>query len=158
MSTHPIQKSIGRSPTVLPRELGLDVATRSQRLHSLDDIEVLDGDLGVLGEVVVLLGDEDSLTEEGLSSIIIDQPNCNPSKLCKLSSESAPGLFEIIEIAKVKSCIFQCRLIVGHIRCLSAWGSLRFFGWADSSATSSLHSDLDLFPIPRGSPYGRPWG
>lgn len=78
MSTHPIQKNIGRSPTVLPRELGLDIATRSQRLHGLDDIEVLDGDLGVLGEVVVLLGDEDSLTEEGLSSITIDQPNCIP--------------------------------------------------------------------------------
>lgn len=78
MSTHRIQKGIGRSPTVLPRELGLDVATRSQGLHGLDDIEVLDGDLGVLGEVVVLLGDEDSLTEEGLSSITIDQPNCIP--------------------------------------------------------------------------------
>lgn len=57
----------GRSRTVLPRELCLDVTTGGQGLHGLDDEQVLDGDLGVLGEVVVLLGDEDSLTEEGLS-------------------------------------------------------------------------------------------
>lgn len=57
---------VGRSRTVLPRELGLDEATGGQGLHSLDDEQVLDGDLGVLGEVVVLLGDKDSLTEEGL--------------------------------------------------------------------------------------------
>lgn len=73
----PIGEGIGISPTVLPRELGLDVATRSQRLHGLDDEEVLDGDLGVLGEVVVLLGHEDSLTEEGLSLTAINQPHCS---------------------------------------------------------------------------------
>lgn len=66
-SIHQERKVVGRSRTVLPRELGLDVATGGQRLHGLDDEQVLDGDLGVLGEVVVLLGDEDSLTEEGLS-------------------------------------------------------------------------------------------
>lgn len=42
----------GSSPTVLPGELSLDVATAGQGLHSLNDIEVLDGNLGVLGEVV----------------------------------------------------------------------------------------------------------
>lgn len=38
--------------TVLPRELGLDIATAVQGLHGLDDKQVLDGDLRVLGEVV----------------------------------------------------------------------------------------------------------
>ena len=51
---------------VLPRELSLDIAAGSQRLASLDDIEVLGVDVGVLGEVEVLRGDEDTLTEEVL--------------------------------------------------------------------------------------------
>ena len=46
---------------VLPRELGLDIATRSQRLHSLDDLEVGDINILVLGEVVVLRGDQDTI-------------------------------------------------------------------------------------------------
>lgn len=40
------------SPTVLPGELGLDETTGVQGLQGLDDVEVLDGNLGVLGEVV----------------------------------------------------------------------------------------------------------
>lgn len=82
-----IKGSIGMSPTVLPRELGLDITTRSQGLHGLDDEEVLDGDFGVLGEVVVLLGHEDSLTEEGLSSTMFNQPHVS-SKSSKSSKFS----------------------------------------------------------------------
>lgn len=44
----------GGLPTVLPRELSLDVATAAQGLHGLDDEEVLNGNLGVLGEVVAV--------------------------------------------------------------------------------------------------------
>lgn len=51
---------------VLPGELGLDVAARGQRLASLDDEQVLGVDVGVLGQVVVLSGDENALTEEVL--------------------------------------------------------------------------------------------
>ena len=51
---------------VLPRELSLDIAARSERLASLDDKEVLGVDVGVLGEVEVLLRDEHALTEEVL--------------------------------------------------------------------------------------------
>lgn len=51
---------------VLPGELGLDVAAGGQGLASLDDKKVLGVDIGVLGEVEVLSGDEDALTEEVL--------------------------------------------------------------------------------------------
>ncbi len=51
---------------VLPRELGLDIAAGGQRLASLNDKEVLGVDVGVLGKVEVLRGDEDALTEEVL--------------------------------------------------------------------------------------------
>lgn len=51
---------------VLPGELGLDVAAGGQGLASLDDEKVLGVDFGVLGEVEVLSGDEDALTEEVL--------------------------------------------------------------------------------------------
>lgn len=51
---------------VLPRELRLDIAARVQRLASLDDEEVLGVDVGVLGEVEVLLRNEYALTEEVL--------------------------------------------------------------------------------------------
>ena len=51
---------------VLPRELGLDIAARGEGLASLDDEQVLDVDIGVLGEVEVLGGDEHALTEEVL--------------------------------------------------------------------------------------------
>lgn len=50
---------------VLPRELGLDEALGGERLHGLDDLEVLDvGDLRVSGSVEVLGGDEDTLCED----------------------------------------------------------------------------------------------
>ncbi len=51
---------------VLPRELGLDIAARGEGLASLDNEQVLDVDIGVLGEVEVLGGDEHALTEEVL--------------------------------------------------------------------------------------------
>lgn len=51
---------------VLPGELGLDIAAGGERLASLDDKEVLGVDVGVLGEVEVLLRDEHALTEEVL--------------------------------------------------------------------------------------------
>jgi hypothetical protein len=58
---------------VLPAELGLDVAARGQRLASLDDKEVLGVDVGVLGEVEVLLGDEYTLAEEVLLGTIVSE-------------------------------------------------------------------------------------
>jgi hypothetical protein len=51
---------------VLPRELGLDIAARVERLQSLDDEQVLGVDIRVLGKVEVLLGDENTLAEEVL--------------------------------------------------------------------------------------------
>lgn len=51
---------------VLPRELGLDVASGVEGLESLDNEQVLGVDIGVLGKVEVLLGDEDTLSEEVL--------------------------------------------------------------------------------------------
>jgi hypothetical protein len=47
----------------LPRELGLDESLGGQGLHGLDDLEVSDGDVGVLGSVEVLGSDEDTLLE-----------------------------------------------------------------------------------------------
>jgi hypothetical protein len=55
---------------VLPRELGLDIAARVERLQSLDNEQVLGVDIGVLGKVEVLLGDEDTLTEEVLTETV----------------------------------------------------------------------------------------
>lgn len=51
---------------VLPRELSLDIAAGVERLAGLDDEEVLGVDIGVLGKVEVLRGDENALTEEVL--------------------------------------------------------------------------------------------
>lgn len=51
---------------VLPRELSLDIAAGVEGLGSLDDEQVLGVDIGVLGEVEVLLRDEDALAEEVL--------------------------------------------------------------------------------------------
>jgi len=55
---------------VLPGELGLEVAARGEGLASLDDVEVLGIDVAVLGEVVVLLGHEHTLTEEVLVDLL----------------------------------------------------------------------------------------
>lgn len=55
---------------VLPRELGLDVTTGGKRLAGLDDVQVLGVDVVVLWKVVVLLGDEDTLTEEVLVDLL----------------------------------------------------------------------------------------
>ena len=49
---------------VLPRELGLDVAAGGERLACLDNVEVLGVNVVVLWKVVVLLCDEDTLSEE----------------------------------------------------------------------------------------------
>ena len=51
---------------VLPREVGSEETPRGQRLASLDDEQVLDVEVLVLGSVEVLLGDEDTLLEEVL--------------------------------------------------------------------------------------------
>ena len=50
----------------LPRELGLDESLGSEGLHGLDDFEVSDGHVGVLGSVEVLGSNEDTLLEEVL--------------------------------------------------------------------------------------------
>lgn len=50
-----------------PGELFLDEAARLQGLHGLDDVQVGNVlQLGVLGQIEVLLGDHDSLLEEEL--------------------------------------------------------------------------------------------
>lgn len=64
---------------VLPGELSLDVAAAGKRLASLDDVEVLSLNVWVLGEVVVLLGDEDTLSEEVLTFMTL-AGNWNVSK------------------------------------------------------------------------------
>ena len=46
---------------MLPREGLPDVLLGLEALHELDDLEVQGIDLGVLGQVVVLLGVQDSL-------------------------------------------------------------------------------------------------
>jgi hypothetical protein len=50
----------------LPRELGLDESLGGKGLHGLDDFEVSDGHVGVLGSVEVLGSNEDTLLEEVL--------------------------------------------------------------------------------------------
>lgn len=67
-----VVKALGgqRVVVVLPRELGLDIAARGQGLASLDNEQVLDVDIGVLGEVVVLGGDEHALAEEVLVDLL----------------------------------------------------------------------------------------
>ena len=53
---------VGQVPVVvLPREGLPDVLLGLEALHELDDLEVQGIDLGVLGQVVVLLGVQDSL-------------------------------------------------------------------------------------------------
>jgi hypothetical protein len=54
----------------LPREAGLEVTARGQRLASLDDVKVLGVDLAVLGKVEVLLSDQNSLSEEVLVDLL----------------------------------------------------------------------------------------
>ena len=55
---------------VLPGELSLDIAAGGERLAGLDDVEVLGVNVVVLGEVVVLLCDEDTLSEEVLVDLL----------------------------------------------------------------------------------------
>jgi hypothetical protein len=50
----------------LPRELGLDESLGGEGLHGLDNLEVSDGHVGVLGSVEVLGSNEDTLLEEVL--------------------------------------------------------------------------------------------
>jgi hypothetical protein len=58
----------------LPGELGLDIAAGVEGLESLDNEEVLGVEIGVLGEVEVLGGHENTLTEEVLAeTLAIDQ-------------------------------------------------------------------------------------
>lgn len=46
---------------VLPRELGLDEALGGQALHSLDNLEVGDIEILMLGRIEVLFGDQNTL-------------------------------------------------------------------------------------------------
>ena len=55
---------------VLPRELSLDVTTGGERLAGLDDEKVLGVNVVVLWEVVVLLRDKHTLTEEVLVDLL----------------------------------------------------------------------------------------
>ena len=55
---------------VLPRELSLDIAAGGERLAGLNNEEVLGVNVVVLGEVVVLFGDEDTLPEEVLVDLL----------------------------------------------------------------------------------------
>jgi hypothetical protein len=55
---------------ILPGELSLDVAAGGKRLASLDDVEVLGVNVVVFWEVVVLLCDEDTLSEEVLVDLL----------------------------------------------------------------------------------------
>jgi len=50
--------------------LSLDVTTGGERLASLDDVKVLGIDVVVLWKVVVLLCDEDTLSEEVLVDLL----------------------------------------------------------------------------------------
>jgi len=52
----------------LPREAGLEVTARGQRLASLDDVKVLGVDLAVLGKVEVLLSNQNSLCGDRVSA------------------------------------------------------------------------------------------
>jgi hypothetical protein len=54
----------------LPGELSLDVAAGGERLACLDDVEVLGINVVVLWEVVVLLGDENTLSEKVLVDLL----------------------------------------------------------------------------------------
>ena len=54
---------------VLPRELSLDIATGRKRLAGLDDIEVFGVNIVVLWEIVILLRNENTLTEEVLMDL-----------------------------------------------------------------------------------------
>jgi hypothetical protein len=57
-----LNTGIGQSVVVvLPRELGLDVLLRVQGLKSLDDLQVGDIQLVVLGSIEVLLGNQDAV-------------------------------------------------------------------------------------------------
>jgi len=55
---------------VLPRELSLDVAAGGERLAGLDDEEILSVNVVVLWEVVILLCNEHTLTEEVLVDLL----------------------------------------------------------------------------------------
>lgn len=55
---------------VLPAELGLDIAAGGKGLASLDNVKVLGVNIVVLWQVVVLLCDEDTLSEEVLVDLL----------------------------------------------------------------------------------------
>ena len=55
---------------VLPRELSLDVTTGGERLAGLDNVEVPGVDVVMLWEVVVLLCDKYTLTEQVLVDLL----------------------------------------------------------------------------------------
>lgn len=55
-----------RVVVVLPRELSLDETAGGQGLHSLNDLQVGDINVLVLGEVVVLGGNQNAVYDTGL--------------------------------------------------------------------------------------------
>ena len=50
--------------------MSLDIAAGGKRLAGLDDVEILSVNIVVLWEVVILLRDEDTLTEEVLVDLL----------------------------------------------------------------------------------------
>lgn len=54
----------------MPRELSFDITARSERLASLDNIEIFGIDVIMLWKVVVLFRDEYSFTEEILVNLL----------------------------------------------------------------------------------------
>lgn len=66
-----VNSGVGQSVVVvLPGELGLDVSSRVEGLEGLDDKEISRVNVLVLGEVEVLLGDENTLSEEVLVDLL----------------------------------------------------------------------------------------
>lgn len=76
---------------VLPRELSLDIASGGERLASLHDIQVLGINVVVLWEVVVLLGDKDTLAEEVLVDLLAISLGNKPSN--QLALLNCIGIF-----------------------------------------------------------------
>jgi hypothetical protein len=90
---------------ILPRELGLDIATGGKRLAGLDNVEILGVDVVVLWEIVVFFRDEGTLTEEVLVDLL---PVClwNQPREIKLEANSVLG----------RLCTYMAAVDVGGLR------------------------------------------
>jgi hypothetical protein len=91
---------------VLPRELGLDIAARVERLQSLDNEQVLGVDIGVLGKVEVLLGDENTLTEEVLAETVSYVRSLHCTELNYAARNSPPSSLRNSNVLVITSWIF----------------------------------------------------